>query len=270
MDLTTLNQLSDKIKSANAGSVEKPTLFYFNIHGIVWPIRCLLNIKKVDFDDILIPPEMWMYRTEDGHQPLKDACTAKHLPLYADSDVVITQSLTMMQLLAEKHGMMGSNAAERIQVLEIMGQCHDALFHWCGLFPNIIKVGVAPETFEQRMQAFMGKGAWALTTRGHAINLLGFENYLKRNKSDSGFMVGNSLTYADLHAFNTLCNWYKAFNTEAFMAYPLLDAYIQRIAKIPEVASYIDSSRGFSTWLPWPQVASNLTSAKELEGLINA
>lgn len=266
---TDIEQLTQHLDLAKQKKVAKPTLFYLNIHGVVWPIRCLLSIKGIDFEDVQIPIQTWGYRTEDGRQPLKEASPSLHIPVYSDQDVVITQSTTLMYYLAKKHGMLGQGAIEELQVMEVMAQCHDALFHWCGLLPIIGRVGIDPETFDQRMAAFMGEGRWGLVTSGHAINLHGLENYLKRNVSDSGYMVGNDLTFADLHAFNILCNWYKAFNPEAFMKYPILDDYIKRIGKMADIDRYIKSTKGMTTWLPIPKAGSNLTTTEELEGLLD-
>lgn len=261
-------QLSEKIRAMEAGNVDKPTLAYFDILGIVWPIRCLLNMLEVDFEDVRVPLPAWAHRTETGDRPLKNSLTSFHMPIYADQDVVITQSLPMMIYLAEKYDMAGNGPAERIQVLEILSQCHDALFHWCGLLPSIVRISIDEETVNKRLAAFMGKGQWGLASNGFHQNMKGLDNYLNRNASDSGYMVGDELSFADLHAFNVLCNWYKAFNREEFSKYTQLDQYIHRIAKHPKIAEYIATTKGSTTWLPLPKAATNLTSPADLEGLI--
>lgn len=268
MNSQEIESLYKQVASLAAGNANKPTLIYFDIIGIAWPIRCLLKIKHIEFDDLKIPVPAWLYRSEDGRQPIKEACKGLHIPMYMDAEIVITQSLVIMEHLAEKYGMLGDSALEKTQIKEIMCHCHDALFHFCGMLPASVTMGIDENTVKQRKNAFMGKGMWGLTTGGYHTNLKGFENYLKRNASDSGFMVGNRLSYADLHSFNVLCNWYKAYDREAFSKYRLLDEYIHRIARITEVNNYIEESRGQTTWLPMPEAATNLTTTEELEGLI--
>lgn len=269
MEDNSITPLLDQIRSLTTEGAEKPTLIYFDIRGVAWPIRCLLSMNDVDFDDIKIPVEAWLYRDKNGHRLIKQSFKGLHIPVYMDQGAIITQSLVIMEYLADKYGMLGTNTQEQLQVKELMCHCHDALFHFCGMLPATVTMGIDKATIEKRKNAFMGKDSWGLTTDGFHVNLKGFENYLKRNKSDSGFMVGDRLTYADLHSFNVLYNWYKAYDREVFSQYKLLDEYIHYIGKIPKIAEYLAQCSEQTTWLPMPQAATNLTSTEELEGLLN-
>jgi glutathione S-transferase len=116
----------------------------------------------------------------------------------------------------------------------------------------------------------MGDGSWGLLSDGYRRNLRGFERYLAANPhGDSGFMVGSRLSIADLHAFNVLCNWYKAFDPERFVGdHPLLDAYLHRIAAVPGVTDYMRTRQEPTTWLPIPPLGVRLTTPADLDGLI--
>lgn len=262
-------RLKQQLAAMETGKVSKPSFAYFDIIGIAWPYRCLLQMSGDDYDDIRIPLKAWAAKDEQGNRLIKGDRTSLHVPLYADADVVITQSIAIAHYLAHKYDMAGNGAAEQLQFLEITNHCHDALFHWCGILPILLKRGTDEQTVQDRMAAFMGKGKpWGLVTHGFDMNLQGFENYLNRNPHDSGFMIGESLTFADLHSFNVLCHWFKAFNPEAFARYPLLDDYIRRLATLPAVANGIAEHQGLSTWLPMPTLATNLYTAEELIGLV--
>jgi glutathione S-transferase len=250
--------------------VSKPTLVYFDIVGICWPIRCLLHLKQVDYDLVTVPLEAWAYRTPNGDQPLPRSFRNGHVPLYVDPDVSITQSQVIMMYLGEQHDLLGDNTAERLAAMEVMAHAYDAIFHWSGLFQIIVRWGIPDDVVETRTQAFLGNGTWGFVGGRYAQNLDAFERYLDANpKQDSGFMVGSRLSIADLYAFNVLCNWYKAFDRELFIEkYPRLDDYIRRIAAIPAIKDYIDNHQEHTLWFPIPQFAARLTSPEDLEGLI--
>lgn len=261
--------LCSKVDALRAHPGEKPTLVYFDIIGIAWPIRCLLHIQDVDHDLVQISIAEWAYRDQSGKQPLKESFTNNHVPLYVDEDVTLNQSNLIMSYLAEKHALAGNGMKERFAVMEVMAHAYDALFHWSGLLQIIIKMGIPEDVVQAREDAFLGKGIWGIVSDGYRANLNAFANYLQANPADSGFFVGSELSIADLHAFNVLCNWYKAYAPERFVdEYPQLDAYIQRVAAIPKVHDYIHRLQEPTTWFPLPEIATRLTTPEELESLI--
>lgn len=257
-----IKALAEKIQDLTEESVSKPTLVYFDVVGIAWPIRCLLHLKDVDYDLIQVTAFQW--------GQLKQVFINGHVPLYVDKDIRLTQSIPMMSYLSEKYDMAGKDQKERMAVMEIMCHAYDALFHWNGLLQVIIKMGIPDDVVEARRQAFMGEGGtWGVATNGYKNHLDGFQRYLDANPSGSGFFIGDELTIADLHAFNLLCNWYKAFARERFTEeYPALEAYIQRIAAIPKINDYIRNLQEPTSWLPLPMAAIALTTPPELEGLV--
>lgn len=257
-----IQALADRIQGLRPETVDKPTLVYFNVVGIGWPIRCLLHLKEVDYELIPITVMQW--------GALKGLFTNGHVPLYVDKDIMISQSNPILTYLAEQHNMAGHGQSERFAVLEIMSHAYDALFHWNGLLQVIIKLNVPDDVVEARKEAFMGSGAWGIVTNGWTNHLRGFEGYLAANKADSGFFVGKELTIADLHAFNILCNWYKAFDRERFASeHPVLEDFVQRIGAIPRVNDYIRNLQEPTSWLPFPAAAIALATPGQLDGLIN-
>ncbi len=261
--------LCQRIGELSPGKVTKPTLVYFDIIGIAWPIRCLLHLRDVDYELIEIPIGQWMDRDDNGVQALKHCFRNGHIPLYVDSDVSLNQSHIILEYLMERHGFDGATPSERFAVREVMLQAYDALFHWNGLFRVNIRLGLPDAIAETRMNAFMGEAEWPVASNGFDNNLHAFDRYLQANPTGSGFFVGDTLTGADLYAFNVLCNWYKALAPERFRRdYPRLDAFVHKIAAIPGVADYIATKQEPTTWFPLPQAAMRLTSKEELQGLI--
>ncbi|MCB1694267.1 MAG: glutathione S-transferase family protein [Pseudomonadales bacterium] len=265
-----IEALCRTISGLNEQSVSKPTLVYFDIIGIAWPIRCALHLAGVDHDLIQISIGEWSQRDSSGAQVVKRCFRNGHVPLYVDQDVYLNQSTVIMDYLATKHDLAGDHEKERRAIAEVCAHAYDALFHWSGLLQIIIKRGIPDDVVEARKEAYMGRGVWGVATGGFAGHLDGFVRYLEANPSRSGYFVGNRLSMADLHAFNVLCNWYKAFAPETFSgSYPQLDAFIHRIAATPRVKDYIDNLQEPTTWFNLPQIAIRLTSPEELQGLVS-
>jgi len=263
-------ELADRIDQLSCQSVERPVLVYFDIIGIGWPIRCLLHLQGVDYELVKVPfIEAWLYSTPDGRRPVADRFRNGHLPLYVDSDVYLTQSTVILTYLGEKYDLVGDTRAERLAVMDVIAHAYDALFHWAGMLQVNLTIDIPDDIVQPRLQAFLGNGSWGIVTDGYRRHLDAFERYLDANPNrDSPYIVGTRLSVADLHAFNVLCNWYKAFDRARFVAnYPRLDAYIRRIAAIPGVDDYRRTRQERTTWFPLPQIALGLTTAKELEGL---
>ena len=264
-----MEKIAARISSLSSENVTKPVLVYFDIVGICWPIRCLLHIKHVDHELVQVPIQAWAHRNRDGKQSLRSSFRNGHVPLYVDSDVYLTQSNVIMTYLGEKHGLLGDTQSERLAAMDVMAHAYDALFHWSGLFQVIGRMDTPEDVVRSRLQAFTGNGSWGFLSDGYHRNLDAFERYLDANSDQaSGFVVGSRLTVADLHAFNVLCNWYKAFDRTLFVRdYPRLDEYIRRIASIPEVDDYIRNHQERTLWFPLPQLVIRLTSPEELTGL---
>jgi glutathione S-transferase len=262
-------ELADRIGRLSCATVDKPVLVYFDIIGICWPIRCLLHLKGVDYELIKVPfLDAWLYATPEGKRPVADQFRNGHLPLYIDSEVYLTQSTVILTYLGEKYDLVGDSVAEKLAAMDVIAHAYDALFHWAGMLQVNLKINTPDDVAESRLQAFLGNGAWGIVTDGYRRHLDGFERYLDANPASSGYMVGSRLSVADLHAFSVLCNWYKAFDRDRFVAeYPRLDEYIHRIAAIPLVDDYRRNHQERTTWFPLPQLALRLTTAEELEGL---
>jgi len=266
---TQVEQLIAQVHRLNEQTSSKPSLVYFDIIGIAWPIRCLLHMKEIDYDLIQISIQQWSYIDSSGQQPLKVIFRNGHLPLYVDDEVNLNQSNLILMYLGEKYGVMGDNQTEKFAAMEVMAHAYDALFHFSGLLQTNIKLGITDEVFDTRLEAFMGNGSWGALSNGYQNNLDAFERYLDANTADSGYMVGTRMGIADLHAFNILCNWFKAFDPARFVEqYPRLDEYIQRIADNPCIAHYIREVQEPTIWFQLPAVAQRLTTPEDLEGLV--
>ena len=226
----------------------------------------MLHLRDIDYELIQVSIHQWAQGDAEGNRLLKPCFTNGHLPLYVDGEVELNQSALIIEYLADKHGFLAGTGSERTSALEVMGQAYDALFHWNGMFPVNIRLGMSDNEATKRLDAFMGEGVYGLSTDGYRQNLDAFERYLA--KSDGDYFVGQSLTAADLQSFNALRNWYKAFAPDVFMdEYPKLNKFVQRIEVLPQINDYIAHHQEPTTWFNWPEAALRLTSAAELDAI---
>jgi len=251
-------------------NVEVPTLIYFDIIGIAWPIRCLLHLENIEYRYVPVSIMEWMFESKEGQKPLKSAFGNGHVPLYVDQDVQLNQSTLILTTLARRAGMMGDSDRESLEIEAILAHCYDSLFHWNGMLGVNVRLNIEDDIAQARLNSFMGDGVWGVVTNGYRNHLNAFATYLASNLGGSGFLVGNRMSAADLCAFNVLCNWYKAFEPKVFSEeYPSLDEYIQRIALVPGIADYIRAVQEPTVWFNLPDIALRLTSPQELEGLVS-
>ncbi|TNE36237.1 MAG: hypothetical protein EP347_11640 [Alphaproteobacteria bacterium] len=265
-------EIATRLKNLSPETTDKPVFVYLDLIGIGWPIRCLLHLKQVDYEHVPIPIQVWMQADEKGEIILRKATKNAHVPFYVDANVVLNQSPAILEYLGDTHGLMGDTPAERWAIKEVMAHAYDALFSWGGMLPIIAKINVPDDVVEARLQAFLGDGGpWGIVGGCYGRNLRAFENYLDANADNpGGFMVGSRLSVADLQSFNVLCNWYKAFDPERFVAgYPKLNDFILRIAAIPQVRDYIETRQEATTWIPIPPMGLRLTTPDSLVGLID-
>jgi len=264
MTPTNIEKIVTLVENLSPEAVKKPTLVYFDIIGIAWPIRCLLHIRNIDYDYVPISIQEWMFQSEDGCQPLKAAFSNGHVPLYVDGEICLNQSNLILKTLAQRNAMMGKNENEALQIESVLAHCYDALFHWNGMQSVNIRLNIPDDVAQARLNSFMGDGVWGLVTDGYRNHLKAFVDILNSNVTQSGFMVGEQLSAADLSAFNVLCNWYKSFDRQVFSEeYPVLDKYVQRIAAIPAIANYIVNVQEPTLWFRLPSVALRLNSPEE-------
>ncbi len=266
----SVEKLVTRVEGLSPETSKIPTLVYFDIVGIAWPIRCLLHLSNIDYHYVPVSIQEWSFHSTDGRQPLKSAFSNGHVPLYVDEDVCLNQSNVILTTLARRTGLMGDSEKEALEIEALLAHCYDALFHWNGMLSVNIRLNIPDDVAQARLNAFMGDGVWGIVTNGYRNHLQAFVKYLEANPLQSGFLVGNRLSAADLSAFNVLCNWNKAFDRQVFsQEFPVLNEYIQRIALAPGISDYILKVQEPTVWFKLPTVALRLTSSQELEGLVS-
>ncbi|MCI5078326.1 glutathione S-transferase [Oricola sp.] len=201
-------------------------------------MRLALEYAGVDYEDIaLIDPEAVAYFLTD----LEIKTPAFAPPYLRDGDIVIGQTALILHYLGPKLWLAPQDEAERLWLHQVqmtmgdfVGEVHDT-HHPIG-----------PELYyeDQKREAERRSASF----REHRMpKYLGwFERVLRRNPHGPTFLVGDSLTYADLSLFHILAGLDYAF-PRAFASligeYPCVQELGEYVADQPELSAYLESDR---------------------------
>jgi len=158
--------------------MSKPKLTYFKAAGRGELPRLILEHAGVDYEYNAVTD--WA----NQKQELAEVLTFGQIPLYQDSEVTLVQSQAIARYLGRKHGLAGANEVEAAKI-------------------DMLNEGIV-ELFGKLVSALFGsaesKAAGTKTLHENLGKLLTpYENILA--KSHSGFLVGDKVSYADLHLY---------------------------------------------------------------------
>merc|ERR1719264_757984 len=94
-----------------------PKVTYFNIEGLGEPIRLLLRINGIQFEDIRVSGEEW--------EALRPTTPNGQLPLYEENGRVMAQCGAIMRYLGNKHGNYPKDAQTQYAIDEIIELVND-------------------------------------------------------------------------------------------------------------------------------------------------
>jgi len=185
-------------------------------------IRALFALADQEYEDCKIDFSNWAeYKQTLPFQQVPVLEITENSKTYT-----IAQSIAISRFLANKFGLAGKTDIEKAQVDMIVDELSDVL----NLLTSIYKI---PEG-EDRIKALN-------KITGETIpNMLKFiENLLVKN--ENGFLVGDSLTFADLHLINTI-EWLGDYKENILSKLDVLKEYDQRIRSLPKIAQHIKES----------------------------
>jgi len=198
-------------------------LTYFNSRGKAEIIRLIFALADVKYED-----KRYEYSAWPGEIKKTLDLPFGQLPTLAIDGVLYSQVLPITRYLAEKYGLAGKTDLDRLRADMIIHCTEDVLF-------KLIRARMEEnsEIKEKLVKKFSDEELPQYC--GH------FDKMLKQNKGGQGFLVGDSITWADLHLFQLLTAYVPMINVKPdyINAYPDLKAFTERVSKNPKIAAWI-------------------------------
>ena len=190
-------------------------LTYFNLRARGEPCRLLLAYGGIKYEDERIPPP---WDPTSTWSTLKPTTPFGQLPILNWDGVEICQSMACARFIAREVGLAGKNSMEQAQVDEIVDIIQDLYNAW--------------------LKFFLAKDQAALKNF-HDVTLPTNLGMLEKKLISRGgqFMVGNALSWADLHVF-----WYLGdLDNSAISKFPKLVNLCARVGSLPNMKAWVDS-----------------------------
>lgn len=195
-------------------------LLYFEDRGNADLIKLLFSISDQPFESVQIKQSEW--------NSYKSFMPFEQLPvLVINDDIRIAQTNTICRFLANLFKLEGCNNIEKSQsdmVNEQLKECADYTVKNLHEFDQLKK--------QQQTTHFI--------TNILPKTLNGYEKLLSLNTSK--FIVGNSLTWADLALVNAW-EWLDDYSKQIVARYPLIKGHNDYIRSIPKVSAWFSSQK---------------------------
>merc|ERR1711976_281112 len=213
---------SDEFASKCLGIISRKMpnikLTYFDLKGRGETTRMLFGIGGVEFED---------FRLKDGWQDLKPTTPWGSLPILEVDGVVFGQSKAGHRFAAKLTGMAGNTVVEASIADSLVDGTSDAL-------DAVISIVYGDkEQKETKMAEYKEKTLPAMLEK--------FQNILNKNK-ESGFFVGKSMTWADIHFFVTFNMIKEICGGDILDSSADLKALMERIAADEKVKAYMEKT----------------------------
>eukprot|EP01006_Ploeotia_vitrea_P015158 TRINITY_DN42404_c0_g1_i2.p1 TRINITY_DN42404_c0_g1~~TRINITY_DN42404_c0_g1_i2.p1 ORF type:complete len:221 (-),score=69.14 TRINITY_DN42404_c0_g1_i2:76-738(-) len=174
--------------------MSKPVLTYFNVRGRAEMIRMLFNAAGVEFEDVRFKPNAEGVEGPNAEfMEFKKSgkCPTGQVPFLEMDGKSYYQTLAIMRMLGKKYNMAGKNADEEYQLDAITATIGDAQ-------NAVVGIMFGPFSDEEKKKKM---GEWMADEMKGMPRYLGYIEKIAAGSS-TGFLVGDSLTYADIYAYD--------------------------------------------------------------------
>jgi len=200
-------------------------LFYWALRGRGEQIRLLLNELEQTYEDVHVAKDGDFPRLK-GEGP--GTLYFGSVPMLEDGDFKLVQGPAIMNYLGRKHGIMPSDlrAAARVEAMVLGAEdLRMAYFRLLG----------SDESASERRRKFVG-GEW----RDRWLSA--WDGLLELN-GDNGYLVGPSVTQADIAVWDALDAVHDWIDGASFGAFRRVEKFYEAIAARPAIAAYLASDR---------------------------
>ncbi|KAM4032680.1 glutathione S-transferase P 1-like [Anomaloglossus baeobatrachus] len=191
---------------------------YFPIRGRAEPIRLLLGDQGVSWKEDEVQLADWFA----GKCDIKKQAVFGQLPQFKDGNFVLYQSNTILRYLGRKYEIAGGSNQESALIDMVNDGVDDLRLKYSRLVIHELDTG--KEKYEKDLPN----------------HLSAFERILSQNSNGTKFLVGDKISYADYNLLDLL-HCHLALFPECLSAFPLLNAYIERITSRPKLSQYLKS-----------------------------
>lgn len=213
--------------------MSKPTLIYFAARGRAELIRLVLAEAGVDYQEHPVgkgTPPVDGRPTDLGALKATGALPFDAVPVWEEpGGLRLAQSAAIANHIARAHGLRGRNAIEEAQCDQLLGAVDDVRLE----LRKLVTVAA-----EQR------PALRAELTSSTLPRWLGYlDRLLAKNGGGAGYVVGDSVTVADLALWYLLEMIRDNGLGGGLERYPALAAFAERIGKRPRIAAYLKGAR---------------------------
>ncbi|WP_243369434.1 glutathione S-transferase [Microvirga solisilvae] len=201
-------------------------------------VRLALEEAGADYIDVARQPrgmDALMKLMDEVEQPPFAA------PFLKDGDTIIGQMAAILLYLGARHGLAPKDPAGglwthqiQLTIADIVAEAHDTHHPiGIGLYYEDQKEEALRRSAEYRKERIPKFFDW-------------FETIIARNPSGSGYLVGRSLTYADLSLFQVVEGLLYAFpkaTKRVLKQTPKVAALHEAVARRPRIKAYLESPR---------------------------
>jgi len=201
-------------------------LTYLNGKGRAELVRLIFAAANVKFEDVRIEIKDWPVE--------KQKFRFLQVPILDIDGVQLNQTIAIAQYLAREFHLAGKTNLEDAQCLALAEQVKDLL-------------DVAFDfRFRERDATRKAEKKQAFENGALKTMLPALEAHFKENVSKAGYVVGSSLTWADLAVYNILelVQHYLDRKDDFLAPYPTLAAHSTFIRSLPRIKKYLESHPG--------------------------
>ncbi|TST47762.1 Glutathione S-transferase P [Bagarius yarrelli] len=174
----------------------------------------MLSDLDQEWEEVVVSFDEWM------KGDLKNTCVFGQLPKLQDGDIVLFQSNTFLRHLGRKHGAYGKNDEEAALIDMFNDGVEDLRIKYLKLIYQEYETG--KEEYIKNLPGHLSK----------------FEAVLEKSKS--GFLVGDSISFADYSLFEQLLN-HQVLSATCLDSFPALKGFAQRLSGRPKIKAFLDS-----------------------------
>jgi len=203
---------------------EEFVLYYFPVRYRGETTRLIFAETQTPFTERSITIPQWRESqkemlTKSGETPFGQ------LPRLTNGDISIVQSNAILRYLGRKFHLYGTNAQEQTQVDMWIDEAED------------IRSKLAKPLFGDKLSEQCKNELRPVVEK--TLDLI--EQQLNRNDTKS-YLVGTNVTIADLSLWEVI-DTHKIIHSDILSKYPRIEAWFNRVASRPNIASYVSGKR---------------------------